>query len=447
MKKLLSLVLVVAMMTALFVGCGSNEPEEQGSAATTKAEEKETTKAAKSEDLTKALEKEEVTLTFFHHMSEEAKRLGIENLAAAFSAANPEVTFDIQAMDFGQYASTLKTKIAADDAPDIMFGRPKSYSDLVKAGHIMELSGEPYLDNMQPGALPALTIDGGTYGILLDVTAMGTFYNKDIFEANGLEVPTTKDELIAVAEALDAAGITAFSRGYKDAWTAQVEYNAFMHGEMFGLYPNWMQDITDGTKKFSEFPEFRNSLQAWQDTLAYSNEDIFGTDYSKSIELFATGEAAMFSQGMWALGEIRKISPDLNVGFMVPPSSNVKENVKLTAFGDDGFMMSATTKHPEYANAFFQFCLSPEGAKIWADTAGQVSFMKDSGIEYTDSAILDFLAYVESGMTVGQEDNAFLAGQMDATFREYQELFPALEGKDVDEFIMEMDAEFDAIRE
>ncbi|QUI22475.1 extracellular solute-binding protein [Vallitalea pronyensis] len=442
MKKILAMLMVIIIMSTVMMGCSKKETENEGVDQTPSE-----TNDQDGDALDKPLEKEEVTLTFFHHMSEEAKRLGIEKLAAAFSERNPEVTFDIQAMDFGQYASTLKTKIAADDAPDIMFGRPKGYSDLVQAGHIMELSGNDYINHMQDSALPALTVDGGVYGIVLDVTAMGTFYNKDIFAAHGLEVPTTFDELMHIAKTLDAAGITAFSRGYKDAWTAQVEHNAFNHGEMFGLYPNWMQEITEGTKKFSDYPEFTSTLQAWADTLPYSNDDIFGTDYSKSIELFATGQAAMFSQGMWALGEIRKIAPDINIGFMAPPATNQADLVKLSAFGDDGFMMSASTKHPEYVNAFFDFVLSSEGATIWSDTAGQVSFMKDSGVTYTDPAILEFISYIEEGKTVGQEDGPFLAGQMDATYREYQELFAAKGDKEVESFVSDLDAEFDAIRD
>lgn len=451
MKRLLALLLMMMMSISLFAGCAQEEPmvAEATKAAEEKKEEATTEKSEEEqkEVLEAELEKEEVTLTLFHHMSEEAKRNGIEALAAGFAAQNPEVTMDIQAMDFGQYASTLKTKIAADDAPDIFFGRPKSYTDMVQAGHIMEISTQDYLGSIQDSALPALTINGGVYGILLDVSAMGTFYNKDLFAENGLEKPETYADLMNACEVFEAAGIDAFSRGFKDGWTAQVEYNAFYQGIVFTEDQNWMQAITDGDKKFSDYAGIETAFQVWQDTLPYSNDDIFGTDYSKSIELFATGQAAMFSQGMWALGEIRKISPDLNVGFMVPPATDDPANNKLSAFGDDGFMMSSTTKHPEYANAFFEFCLSDEGAAIWADTAGQVSFMKDSSYVYTDSAVIDFLAYIDGGMTVGQEDGAFLSGQMDATFREYQELFPALEGKDVKEFISEMDAEFDAIRE
>lgn len=441
--------MVIALSVSLFAGCTKSETNSTDTATNKEAEAETTTNSEKEqkEVLEAELEKEEVTLTLFHHMSEEAKRNGIEALAAGFAAQNPEVTMDIQAMDFGQYASTLKTKIAADDAPDIFFGRPKSYTDMVQAGHVMEITTQEYLGSMHDTALPALTINGGVYGILLDVSALGTFYNKDLFAEHGLQKPETYADLMDACEVFKAAGINAFSRGFKDAWTAQVEYSALYQGLVFADDQNWMQDVTDGEKKFADYPGIETGFQVWQDILPYSNDDIFGTDYSKSIELFATGQAAMFSQGMWALGEIRKISPELNLGFMVPPATDNPSSNKLPVFGDDGFMMSSATKHPEYANAFFEFCLSDEGVAIWADTAGQVSFQKDSSYEYTDSATLDFLAYMDSGMTVNQEAGAFFSGQMDATFREYQELFPALEGKDVKEFIAEMDAEFDAIRD
>ena len=44
-------------------------------------------------------------------------------------------------------------------------------------------------------------------------------YNKEIFDQQGLEVPTTWDELIAVCEALEGAGITPFYGTFADSWT------------------------------------------------------------------------------------------------------------------------------------------------------------------------------------------------------------------------------------
>ena len=56
--------------------------------------------------------------------------------------------------------------------------------------------------------------------------ANGVIYNQDIFEEQGLEVPETWDEFIAVCEALEAAGITPFYGTLADSWTGMPSWNA-----------------------------------------------------------------------------------------------------------------------------------------------------------------------------------------------------------------------------
>ena len=57
-------------------------------------------------------------------------------------------------------------------------------------------------------SLDPWTDDGVTYGLPFIATSHGFYYNADLFAEHGLEVPTTWDELLAVAAALDEAGIT-----------------------------------------------------------------------------------------------------------------------------------------------------------------------------------------------------------------------------------------------
>ena len=47
------------------------------------------------------------------------------------------------------------------------------------------------------------------------ITAAGVIYNKDLFEQQGLEVPTTWSELIEVCEAFQSAGITPIYGTYQ----------------------------------------------------------------------------------------------------------------------------------------------------------------------------------------------------------------------------------------
>lgn len=154
-NKILSSMLCTAMMAAaLLPGTGLTE---------VKAEE----------------EKEVVTL--FHHIGEEAARETLEKLIAGFEEANEGITIEEQGIDFSQYDTMLKTKLAGGDAPDLIMGRPKMYADLIRAGHIEPLTNEEFIKNVEPAALESMKVDGEIYAIPTNQGGMGIFYNKKVF--------------------------------------------------------------------------------------------------------------------------------------------------------------------------------------------------------------------------------------------------------------------------
>ncbi len=57
-------------------------------------------------------------------------------------------------------------------------------------------------------ALLSLAVRG--YVVPISANFSGVFYNKDLFEAGGYEVPTTYDELIKLAEDIQSKGETPF---------------------------------------------------------------------------------------------------------------------------------------------------------------------------------------------------------------------------------------------
>ena len=146
-----------------------------------------------------------VTIRVFHFMSEQSKRDGLDKMIALFNASNPDVKVVVEATDFNSFSATLKTKIAAGDAPDVIFGRPKMFAELVSAGQLLDLSGQGFLANVAASSLESMKVDGKVYGLPLDVQTMGVFYNKALFEANGWKVPATYSELIALCREIGRA--------------------------------------------------------------------------------------------------------------------------------------------------------------------------------------------------------------------------------------------------
>ncbi len=74
--------------------------------------------------------------------------------------------------------------------------------------------------------------DGNIYSVPVNIHRGNViFYNKKIFDDNGLKAPTTFDEFFKVADALKAKGITPLALGDKEPWTATMLFENVLLGE------------------------------------------------------------------------------------------------------------------------------------------------------------------------------------------------------------------------
>lgn len=125
-----------------------------------------------------------------------------------FQKKYPYVNVVDEGINFQNYRDMLRTRIAAGDPPDLLYWDPKENRDLVEAGHITDLAGQPFLKAYTDDVLKSVEVNGRIYGLPMNMLALGIFYNKDIFAKAGLEVPKTFNELMQVCAKLKSQGIT-----------------------------------------------------------------------------------------------------------------------------------------------------------------------------------------------------------------------------------------------
>ncbi len=441
MKKKIALFLAAVLGVASLAACGSNTDN----SGTQDSTQTSTQAGATSAETSKA-STEKVVIKAFHFTNETAGREKMDKQFAAVTAKYPNITFDVQGIDFSQFPNILKTKIAAGDAPDIFQGRPAQFADLIKAGHVMPMDGQPFLDNVSPAALESMKVDGKTYSVGTIFEGMGIFYNKDIFAKYNVAVPTTHSELMAAAEKFKANGVIAFAHGFKDGWTAQADFQSDFYGLPLSQKPEIYMDIVAGKTKFADYPEFKASLQRYKDRLQFSSGDDFGTDYAKSISMMANGEAAMNIEGTWAISEYRKVNKDVNLGFFPTPNSDTAGETILGLGASGTWLVSSQTKAADAVWKFFDQITSPEGAAIDTSDGSVISTIKGAPTTGLDPLVIDILKISDSGKVYNYEAKDIFTGQFDATFRKFQEEFAADKNRDVDAYIKKLDAEFDSIR-
>ena len=167
------------------------------------------------------------TLSFFQFKGEALEDFNA--IIADFEAENPDIR--VVQNQVADSETLIRTLLVKDKAPDVItLNANGGFGDLAQAGVFYDFSDEPVLETINP-AVQEILSDLGTKqdevnGLGYVNNANGVIYNQDIFEEQGLEVPETWDEFIAVCEALEAAGITPFYGTLADSWTGMPSWNA-----------------------------------------------------------------------------------------------------------------------------------------------------------------------------------------------------------------------------
>ena len=315
MKRLFILLLtVVFIISMLSISIGCKEE-------TAVAEEvtEETVEEAPDEE---ALEEEPVekpTLTFWMNTSNPEP---YTNLFDRFQE-DTGYKLDIIAIPT-PFEETTLTKWAAGERPDIIEFHimPMWFSQLNPEENMIDLSDMEFATKTKFGMLESSFSNGRVWGPVISPPAMwGWLYNKEIFEANSLEIPGNYDELFELCATLKGLGITPLYAAGQDAWPLQIDpVTFFIDGHKND--PNWWDDINSGKTNFVQ-PAIIDGLEAVQkliDADYYQENFLVGTYEGMQSAIF-DGEVAMVAHADWLITQLVSVYGEEEV------------NKKIGAFG------------------------------------------------------------------------------------------------------------------
>ena len=157
-------------------------------------------------------------IKFMHRFPDEPYNSFIEGKLHEYEASHPDIKFEITSAQNQEYKEKIKIVVGGDDTPDIFFSWVGDFTErFIREGLILDLG--PYLeadpewkDSLIESQMEQYTNkDGMVYGIPFRLDCKLFFYNKKMFDDNGLQAPKTWDELIAACETLKAAGMLAWN--------------------------------------------------------------------------------------------------------------------------------------------------------------------------------------------------------------------------------------------
>ncbi len=273
------------------------------------------------------------------------------------------VQIDFQPTNPPDYNATLRLQLESGTGPDLMYVR--SYAtgaDLYKSGYLAKINDLPGLaDSLTEQNLAPWTIDGDTFAVPVIAVTHAVYYNKDIFAANNIEIPTTFEEFLAACETLKAAGVTPLANGVAEEWDILETF-------FLGMLPNYIGGAEErvlyesGEKKLND-EAFVKAYTDMAKVAPYLPTGFEAVTYNDSQILFATGKAAMFMDGSWTLGTYGDV--DFEWGTFAMPAPAGSETA-ITFHLDAAIGMNAASAHPEEAKAFLAWLCTQEGVDALA---------------------------------------------------------------------------------
>ncbi|GAB3632251.1 ABC transporter substrate-binding protein [Microbacterium sp. AGC85] len=235
----------------------------------------------------------------------------LDALAAGDCKAEDEtLPLEVSSMPQAELDSQIQLLASQGGLPPMFSagGNPAEGAKLAEADVLVDfdkaLTDLGVRDKIAPGAVSTIEkLYGGGFNFLpFQYNIEGIWYNTQIFEENGWEVPETWDDLLTVAAEAKAAGLTPLSASGEQGWPITRLLSTYIFRD---LGPDAMQKVADGEAKLTD-PEYVEAAEAIAGLGAegYFGDNVTSLDIDGSYNLFLTGKSPMIYMGSWILGNI-----------------------------------------------------------------------------------------------------------------------------------------------
>jgi raffinose/stachyose/melibiose transport system substrate-binding protein len=315
---------------------------------------------------------------------------------ATFMANHPNITVDMAVVNAGDLAAVTQARLSANDIDVIdLFGfansaqpymsdvTPPNWQASIEAGQLMDLTDQPFLEHYDPVAIAdSGTYDGHVYGVNLGrVVYSGIYYNKDLFAANNVEVPTVWDELVAACDTFAEADIPCMTAGGADGWPIFVG----AYGLLGSMYPDQaalVEGLWTGTIQFND----EQSLEMWEKMQVYARDMIeqgaSGISGDAAPGRFASGAVAMYPGGSWNAAAIEIAEPEFEWGYIpFPGSDDPEDNQYMFGKYDQGWAIAAATPNADAALLYLSDFSEPENYQAFINAVGFIPTQPGATLE------------------------------------------------------------------
>ncbi|GAA5060437.1 raffinose/stachyose/melibiose transport system substrate-binding protein [Thermocatellispora tengchongensis] len=304
-------VAALAVAALALAGCGGGSDEPGGSSA------------------------EGRTLTLWHYeTANSAMGVAWAEAIKQFEATHPGVKVKFEEKGFEQIQKTASMVLNSDQAPDILeYNKGNATAGLLsKQGLLTDLSAEATKRGWDQLLSPSLQTtakydergimgSGNWYGVPNYAEYVMVYYNKDMFEKQGITAPpTTLDEFTAAMDKFVKAGITPISVGGAEYPAQQIMYQLALSKanrqwvDAFQLYKGKVDfhgpELTFGAQTFADWVK-----------KGYIAKDSAGIKAEDMGLAFMSGKFPIMVSGSWWYGRIADEVKDFEWGTFLWPGN------------------------------------------------------------------------------------------------------------------------------
>ena len=341
MRRIISLVIVVALLAPMVFAAG--QEEETGS--------------------------EERELVINSNLSDPAPKAAFETLVNRFREEYPDIDVTLNSFDHEAYKTAIRNFLASDP-PDVALwfagNRMRFFVEQGLVRDVSDLWEEAGFNDTMASSRAAFTVDDGLYGVPWGYYQWGVFYRQDIFEEYGLDVPENQQEFMEVSDTLVENGVTPVSIGTKFLWTAAGWFD-YLNLRINGY--DFHMDLTAGDVPYTD-ERLDEVFDVWGEMIdrGYFLENHATYSWQEAQAPFINGTAAMYLIGNFIVPDLESAGVIDDVGFFQFPEINPNVGTYEDA-PTEAYLIPSGAENVEEAKLFLEFV---SRADILADFAYEV---------------------------------------------------------------------------
>lgn len=288
-----------------------------------------------------------------------------ERTIAAFKEEHPDVEVEITLYQDENQLQYLTT--AFETGTDLgIFAPPSAFvATWARQGYLLPLTaiveriGE---DDILDGT--RIVVDGEDYAMPFQSNASAVWVRQDLIEAEGLPLPTTYEEYLAIAETLHGKdGLIGISSG-----TGSVPQLTLQYFTPYIRQSGWDYFDAEGNLTFDQ-PEVLEAVQRFAEIMRYASPSLYNATFQDILSAYISGRAAMGTFPGRLGVNLAEQNPEIaEVTTVVPVPAGPFMTGELLFGGIQHYSVHAETAHPEEALAFLEFMTTGERSLDFAMT-------------------------------------------------------------------------------